>query len=412
MHTGVISFCDRIHFNVKCSAFKELMLNRMEGAYGVRILQRHWHRFEVEGGQGGQGNDGRGGQGNGGRGFQSISPGLRPQEGSHWMCLRSNGNPYFLVLTTLDDVPTMVYVDKKVQPGYEYPRMILGRGQFPVKAFKGAGTVLDGEMVRDVNGGWAYLVNDVIAYAGEVLYGVNCRRRLTLQQRLERARELIGAKRQDPHMDSCVYQVKRYFAPTQEGFTALIESAADYPYTQRGLYFWPDGGNNPRAPPIKPKLYNFDETIIKPVVRKVKDAPEFFAALPSVAATVTVAEATSESIMALHGPIEDVMVHNATIEVPRASIEVPRATIEVPRASVEGPTRKLWLRKTENPDIYDVSVGESATSAKIGIAGVPTLSISKMLRAIFRSRTVAQPACFECTWHEGFQKYVPLQACT
>jgi hypothetical protein len=312
------------------------------------------------------------------------------------MCLRSNGNPYFLVLTTLDDVPTMVYVDKKVQPGYEYPRMILGRGQFPVKAFKGAGTVLDGEMVRDVNGGWAYLVNDVIAYAGEVLYGVNCRRRLTLLQRLERARELIGAKRQDPHMDSCVYQVKRYFAPTQEGFTALIESVADYPYTQRGLYFWPDGGHNPRAQPIKPKLYNFDETIIKPVVRKVKDAPEFFAALPSVTVTVTEAEA----VMALPGPIEDVMV-NAEAIVQSASIE------QVPRTTTEG-ARKLWLRKTENPDIYDVSVGESATSAKIGIAGVPTLSISKMLRAIFRSRTVAQPACFDCTWHEEFQKYVPL----
>jgi len=304
----------------------------------------------------------------------------------------------------------MVYVDKKVQPGYEYPRMILGRGQFPVKAFKGAGTVLDGEMVRDVNGGWAYLVNDVIAYAGEVLYGVNCRRRLTLLQRLERARELIGAKRQDPHMDSCVYQVKRYFAPTQEGFTALIESVADYPYTQRGLYFWPDGGHNPRAPPIKPKLYNFDETIIKPVVRKVKDAPEFFAALPSAAV-----EEASDTIIALHGPIEDVMV-TTTIDVPRASANIEQA----PRATPDG-ARKLWLRKTENPDIYDVSVGESATSAKIGIAGVPTLSISKMLRAIFRSRTVAQPACFDCTWHEEFQKYVPLvplvplvpvQACT
>jgi len=384
MHTGVISFCDRIHFNVKCSAFKDLMLHKMEGAYGVRILQRHWHRFEVsdgvdrvyQGKGGGVVSQGRGG----------IMGGLRPNEGSHWMCLRSNGNPYFLVLTTLDDVPTMVYVDKKVQPGYEYPRMILGRGQFPLKAFQGTGTVLDGEMVRDVNGGWAYLVNDVIAYAGEVLYGVNCRRRLTLLQRLERARELIGAKRVDPHMDSCVYQVKRYFAPTQEGFTALIESAADYPYTQRGLYFWPDGGNNPRAPPIKPKLYNFDETIIKAVVRKVKDAPEFFATLPSL--SVDEAVVVAQPIV-LPMPLEHVV------------------------ASTNGEgTRKLWLRKTENPDIYDVSVGESVTSAKIGIAGVPTLSISKMLRGIFRSRTVAQPACFDCTWHEEFQKYVPVQACT
>ena len=200
-------------------------------------------------------------------------------------------------------------------------------------------------------------------------------------------------------MDSCVYQVKRYFAPTQEGFTALIESVADYPYTQRGLYFWPDGGNNPRAPPIKPKLYNFDETIIKPVVRKVKDAPEFFAALPSVTVTAAKAGAGAEvevdAVVALPGPIEDVMVQSASSA----------------GTTTEG-VRKLWLRKTENPDIYDVSVGESATSAKIGIAGVPTLSISKMLRAIFRSRTVAQPACFDCRWHEDFQKYVPRQPCT
>jgi len=344
MHTGVISFCDRIHFNVKCSIFKDELLKRLDAAFGLKIIARHWHRLD-----------------------ESGIPLVTNPKAPHWMCLRSNGNPYFMVLITYEDVPMIVYVDKKIQPGYEYPRMLLGRGQFPLKAFEGNGTVFDGEMVRDTRGGWAFLVNDAIAYAGRALYRSN------LKQRLAAAGEVLNGHIHDPFMDGCVYHIKRYFAPTQEGFSCLLEMAAFMPYTHRGVYFWPDNSH------YKPKLHNFDDTLIKSVVRKVKDAPEFreFNAVPAAPAAP-----------------------------PTPAAPIPVAPVAVLTPGTDGTI--MWLKKTENPDVYDVYLPyETGGNVKVGIAAVPTLTISKMLRSVFKTRTIAQPEAFECAWHPEFQKYVP-----
>ena len=347
MHTGVISFCDRIHFNVKCSLFKDELLKRLDAAFGLKIIARHWHRLDESG-------------------IQLVTNPRAP----HWMCLRSNGNPYFMVLITYEDVPMIVYVDKKIQPGYEYPRMLLGRGQFPPKAFEGNGTVFDGEMVRDTRGGWAFLINDVIAYAGRAFRNAN------LTQRLKTASEVLDGHKHDPYMDGCVYHLKRYFAPTQEGFTCLLEMAAFAPYTHRGVYFWPDNNK------FKPKLHNFDDTLIKTVIRKVKDEPEFRESSVPAVAPVPMPTITQDKVVALPPP-------------PQTS-------------HVGGDGTIMWLKKTENPDVYDVYPPyETGTTIKVGIAGVPTLTVSKMLRSVFKMRTIAQPAAFECLWHSEFQKYVP-----
>ena len=46
MHTGIISFCDRISFNVKSSDTKDIILNGLEKKYGIRILQKHWFALD------------------------------------------------------------------------------------------------------------------------------------------------------------------------------------------------------------------------------------------------------------------------------------------------------------------------------------------------------------------------------
>ena len=60
--------------------------------------------------------------------------------------------------------------------------------------------------------------------------------------------------------------------------------------------------------------------------------------------------------------------------------------------------------------MYDVYPPyDTGSNIRIGIAGVPSLQVSKMLRAVFRTLTVAQPIAFECMWHTEFQKYVPMR---
>ena len=93
------------------------------------------------------------------------------------MNLRSNGNRYYLYFTLYNDVETMYYIDKKIHPGYQRPRIIFGRGLFCKKLFKN--TLLDGELVKCKDNTWTFLINDIVCYEG--LYLNN----KTLLQRLD-----------------------------------------------------------------------------------------------------------------------------------------------------------------------------------------------------------------------------------
>lgn len=341
MHTGVISFCDRVAYNIKSSDTKDDILRELEVLYKIKILQKHWHHIT-----------------------ESNVKHIYTQP--HMACLRSNGNPYYMFFTKYEDVPIIFYIDKKVQPGYQKPRIILGRGLFDESLFENGGTVLDGEMVKDTDGQWIFLINDVIVFKGTFLEDV------PLPKRLVHAYTLLQSFQPDPVVDMCTFQVKQYCYASREGFDFLLEFANQLPYTNRGIYFCPYFMQH------KPKLYNFDASLIKEVHRKVKDNPEFRE----------------------KGDVDEVVLQ----EVP-----IPQATI--PSAPCNSGEIIMWLRKTEYPDVYDVYESQSQTQTKsIGIAHVQSLSMSKKLRAKFKDLTVTMSVPFRCRYNETFKKYEPIAA--
>jgi hypothetical protein len=181
------------------------------------------------------------------------------------------------------------------------------------------GTLLDGEMVKTNTGSWIYLVNDVMVYCGNHLVAK------TLPQRLDIIYELLRDKyTPDADVDVCQFQVKRYTQASQEGVNKLIELSQELPYTCRGVYFWSFSLK------YKPKLHNFDLSIIKPVIRKVKDTPDF-----------------REKPSSTSDHIEPAIPLDTT------------APVHV----VDKDDRVLWLRKTEFPDVYEV-FGVLVTRAK------------------------------------------------
>lgn len=344
MHTGVISFCDRVCYNIKSSDTKETILADLKARFNVHVLQKHWLRMD--------------------------DAGVEQVRGSpHMACLRSNGNPYLLFFTRYDDVAIMYFVDKKIQPGYHVPRVILGRGMWSDALFDG--TLMDGEMVRDVHGGWVFLINDMMGLMGKRLA------KLTLPQRLELLYDVLSNHyTPDDTLDVCKFHVKRYTHATKQGVRDLLEFCECLPYTNRGLYFWP------HTLSLKPKLHNFDDSLIKSVSRKVKDVPDFREHTAAGAETcVEQAQAQPTS-----GPM--------------------RSTQPVELAEGE---RLLWLRATEHPDVYDVCDGALPSSPRLGPALVNTLAISKMLRAAFRSASAITSVCFVCVYMDVFQKWLPLR---
>lgn len=328
---GIISFSNRIAFNIKSNDHKDLILSDLYNKYNIKILQRHHHNLD--------------------------SNNVNFILSNHMLNLRSNGNRYYLYFTLYNDIEIMYYIDKKIHPGYQRPRIIFGRGLFDKKLFKN--TLLDGEMVKCKDDTWTFLINDIVCYEGIHL------KNKTLPERLNIIYNMLATQyTPDKTIDVCNYKVKTYYNLYKESIDAIQELAKNLNYTCRGIYIWPYDLK------YKPKLYNFDDTNIIEVVRKTKDITEF-------------------------KTIEDVTKTEEVVIEKKCDINIGEDD------------KVLYLTKTNEPDIYNVYDNEDIKNM-LGIALVQTLRDSKMLRTAFKDKNAMTVIAFVCTYNDKFKKWHPL----
>ena len=279
------------------------------------------------------------------------------------MNLRSNGNRYYLYFTLYNNIETMYFIDKKIHPGYQRPRIIFGRGLFDKKLFKN--TLLDGEMVKCKDNSWTFLINDIICYEGMYL------NRKMLPDRLKILYNMLETQyTPDKTMDVCNYKVKSYFKMYKESIENIMELSNNLNYTCRGIYIYPYDIK------YKPKLYNFNESSVINVVRKTKDITEF---------------KTKDSV---------------TDIVPVTIIDTDTIQNTKELNALNNEEKILFIVKTNEPDIYNVYDNEDVhNKPAIGIALVQTLSDSKLLREAFRDKNAITNIKFVCVFVEKFKKW-------
>jgi hypothetical protein len=342
---GIISFSDRVAFNIKSNDHKDIILDQLKALYDIKILQRHHHNLDNN----------------------NVNFILS----NHLMNLRSNGNRYYLYFTLYNNIETMYFIDKKIHPGYQRPRIIFGRGLFDKKLFKN--TLLDGEMVKCKDNSWTFLINDIICYEGIYL------NRKILPERLKIIYNMLEYQyTPDETIDLCNYKVKSYFNMYKESIENIMNLSNKLNYTCRGIYIWPYDIK------YKPKLYNFDETSVINVVRKTKDITEFQSMEPDK--TVAKVDIVDN-------------INNVKVETEHNIINV-----------LNNEEKILYIVKTIEPDIYNVYDNEDVLNKpKIGIALVQTLSDSKLLRNEFRDKNAITNIKFVCVFVEKFKKWRALR---
>ena len=341
MHTGIISLANRVSFNIKSNDFKDIILNRLNSLYKIKIIQKHYFNLSANN-------------------TSFIKNNL------HLCCLRSNGNPYYIFFTLYNDIPIIYFIDKKIHPNYQKPRIILVRGLFDISLYKN--TLLDGEMIKTYDNKWEFVINDIISYEGTHLTNV------TLPNRLKIIYDLLENKyTPDETIDVCKYKVKTYFNLYKKSINELISLSEKLNYTSRGIYLWPYKLS------YKPILYNFNQENIINVVRKVKD------------------ETTFKTLENISIPINSTIVESYTNNIDNsANIKLDNSII-------------LWITKTDEPDVYKLYNNENVLSEKdIGIAYVPNLATSKMLRTIFKNKNASASIKFNCIYIEKFKKWQPI----
>ena len=345
---GIISFSNRIALNIKSNDHKDDILSDLSTFYKIKILQRHHHNLD--------------------------NTNVNVVTTNHLMNLRSNGNRYYLYFTLYNDIETMYYIDKKIHPGYQRPRIIFGRGLFDKKLFKN--TLLDGEMVKCKDDSWTFLINDIICYEGKYLNNK------TLPDRLNIIYNMLDTQyTPDSTIDVCNYKVKCYFNMYKESIEELHKLSKTLNYTCRGIYIWPYDLK------YKPKLYNFDETNVIDVVRKTKDITEF--------KTIE-----NHNIQIINDNNEVNHTNNANIH-----DAIKDNILSINKDICNQNEKILFLMKTLEPDIYNIYENENANDKSIGIALVQTMNDSKILRTAFRDKNAMTVLKFVCTYNDKFKKW-------
>lgn len=345
MQVGEISFCDKVAFNIKSDEVKGRILKALESQTGFRVIQKHYEKFAVKQNQ--------------------IT------QMPHLLSVRTNGNPYLLYLTKYNFENQVIFVDKKIQQGYFYPRMILAKLWFDPSLFDN--TLLDGEMVKTSTGSWHFLINDIISLRGEVLNHV------PLPKRLAIVYDILNHFYTPDELNTCNLFVKKYFRITEHQ-EMLDNFTVHLPYSCRGIYF------KPFYLKFKDILYNFDESLIKKDLRVKLQQTVVDAIVSSKPESTTLLSVTDQE------PV-----------IQPTTAPLPPSPPSPPMTSTANKQRRLHLRKTSTPDVYEVEGGEVK-----GHALVNKLSTSTILNNIFKYKNINDKVLFVCEYDEKFKKWKPI----
>lgn len=351
MHLGEISFCDRVGFNVKSDEHKKKILEGLDSWLNFRVIQRHYQKFDPSN-------------------VQLL------QQRPHMVSVRSNGNPYLLLLTKYNFVNQCIFIDKKIQQGYYYPRMILSKFWFDDSLYNN--TLLDGEMVRVGHQKWMFLINDIIAENGVQLETIN------LQRRISRVHEILNKRFMPDPLNPCIMQVKKYFK--YDEWRHVVDTfIPSLPYTCRGLYF------KPLFLRFKDVLLNFDDSVIIKVKREKFKERSNFLMLGDIK-HAGAADSCSDS---------DCATATTTGSQQDDQNSIDTSTVE----EHDGASQLFYMRKTNAPDLYHLF--KNIQSDNHMIACIPTLSLSKKMRDLFRDSNPSDHKKVWCTFSDKFKKWIP-----
>jgi len=390
MQVGSISFCGRTSLNIKSDDVKSSIMKKLEELYDVKIIKRHYQLLRQN--------------------HISII-----NNNPYSLCLRTNGNPYFLYMTQLNFNNTCVFIDRKIQQGYYLPRMIIPSFGFDDVWFE-QDTIIEGEMVRDNEQNWIFVMNDLLVHQGQKANG-------TLLERHSNLHNMLTNHFRRDVDDPCLFQVKRLYKPS-ELFVMVREFMPSLPYTCRGIYF------KPLYNKFTDIYYNFDDSNIKPVFRE-KFADHTFMTKQDMKKiqpsplSIQNLNAQTEPKMDVSGNgtsngngIVNLQDHICT-PTKSSTTSSTTSTIDltvdrdvgveldenVATCTVDKTTSIFTIEKTGTPDVYRLF--DTTKNICVGNACVPTIKVSKYLQQLFENSNVVAKYTLTCQWSSRFQKWIP-----
>lgn len=331
MHIGEISFCDKICYNIKSNEYKKQILDELSNLCGFQVVQKHHENYRDS--------------------FLNI---LKSKK--HLISVRSNGNPYLLYLTKYNNANQCIFIDKKIQQGYYYPRMILSKMRFDDILFNG--TIFDGEMVKENTDKWSFIINDLYSLKSDSTLNVDLIDRINIVYNILH----LGYIEED--ISCCNLQVKKYFDYHQQ--KEIQDFIANLPYSVRGIYF------KPMYTKYRDILLNFNDDLIK---KKTK----------------TTNMKTFKEMNISNESIQDVEKQECK------DVEKECKDIE----------KVFYGKKTGDIDVYELYESlESKTFTDY--ACIMKMSTSKFMKLEFDKANITQKVPLLCKYNSNLNKWIPV----
>ena len=201
-----ISFCDKQCSNINDNKVKAQIIEHLESKYTIHAVSRD---------------------------YNIINPNTLRIISFHQHIITpySNGNPYLLYLTKIDGINCCIYIDKKLKDGYTFPKMHCVKYRFNDDIFE-KDTILSGELVKDNERRWFFLIDNILLYKGMNTSEKNIISKFELIHNI-----MNNEYQQDKYLEICPLQVKKLFL-YKDVRKMVNEFRPNLSYTCKGIVFY------------------------------------------------------------------------------------------------------------------------------------------------------------------------------
>ena len=389
-----ISFCDKQCSNVNDNKFKAQIIQNLDSKYKIQVVTRD---------------------------YNILNPNILRNVSYHQHILStySNGNPYMLYLTKIDGINCTIFIDKKLKDGYTYPKMHCVKYRFSDELFKND-TIFTGELVRDNERRWFFLIDNILLYKGLLTNEKNILSRFELIHNI-----MANEYTADKYLEICPISIKKLFL-YKDIKKMVTEFIPNLSYVCKGIIFYTLNNKHsnyayimPRDAQIEIKSSREIDDIVQEMYPELWDKKHSISTNNSIndndttinikiqAKTVnikSVMESVTESVM--ESAIESTM--ESTVE--KSTLEESKVE-SLAESIIDNNNVVFKVLKTFIPDIYNLYCLDinNTNLIKHSIALIPNIKISHNLFNTFNSKPNNLGLNMECKFSKVFEKWIPIK---
>ena len=396
-----ISFCDKQCSNVNDNKFKAQVIQNLETKYKIQVVTRD---------------------------YNILNPNILRNVSYHQHILSTytNGNPYMLYLTKIDGINCSLFIDKKLKDGYTYPKMHCVKYRFTDELFD-KDTIFTGELVRDNERRWFFLIDNILLYKGMYTSEKN------ILSRYELIYNIMNQEyKNDKYLEICPLQVKKLFL-YKDIKKLVTDFIPNLSYMCKGIIFYTLNNKHsnyayimPRDCQIAIKPSSEIDDMIQDKYPELWNKKNYIANEEYINSNIqnlvennnissNISRNISENISSnipenISSNISSNIPENISSNISSNISENINENIKNIEVEIEKNNVVFKILKTDMSDIYNLyCLDEKTNLFKHSIALVPNIKISHFLYYTFVSNPNNLDLKIECKYSNIFEKWIPLR---